>query len=216
MSVFNSDSEANITQCDVNIGYKSRFKCNFEIVQHLGKGGYGVVFEVKHKRDGRKYAIKRINLTKQPRDLMERETKFKDYQHPNIVEYFDSWIEQPPANWQENEDKIWMRRFNLLPIALPYYGTEIMYATESTEESTDETICTVSINMPSEFFYIQMELCQKDNLADWLLKSSSTVRRNEYLSIFRQIVEAMKFISEKNLIYRDLKVKIFPFAQSLQ
>jgi serine/threonine protein kinase len=32
------------------------------MVQCLGKGGFGVVFEAKHKVDDKKYAVKRIRL----------------------------------------------------------------------------------------------------------------------------------------------------------
>lgn len=40
----------------------SRYLTDFEPVDCLGKGGYGVVFEAKNKLDGCHYAIKRITL----------------------------------------------------------------------------------------------------------------------------------------------------------
>lgn len=56
------------------------------------------------------------------------------------------------------------------------------------------------------YLYIKMELCHEDNLAAWLLKSDKHVRKNRFLSIFQEIVEAVTYIHSKGLIHRDLKV----------
>lgn len=40
----------------------SRFKEEFEEIDELGKGGFGSVYEVRNKLDGRRYAIKKIQL----------------------------------------------------------------------------------------------------------------------------------------------------------
>lgn len=37
---------------------------DFDIVQILGRGAFGEVFKVKHKVDGRYYAIKKIQVPK--------------------------------------------------------------------------------------------------------------------------------------------------------
>lgn len=42
--------------------FKSRFFTDFEPIDCLGKGGYGIVFEAKNKIDDCNYAIKRITL----------------------------------------------------------------------------------------------------------------------------------------------------------
>lgn len=47
---------------NVTNGFKSRYLTDFEPVDCLGKGGYGVVFEAKNKIDDCNYAIKRIVL----------------------------------------------------------------------------------------------------------------------------------------------------------
>lgn len=43
-------------------GFSSRFLEDFKLIQCLGKGGFGIVFQVKHKHDDCDYAIKRITL----------------------------------------------------------------------------------------------------------------------------------------------------------
>lgn len=91
--------------------YVSRYKEDFDMVQCLGKGGFGVVFESKNKLDDCKYAIKRILLprSQESRDRVMREVKTLAHcEHQNIVRYFQAWVETPPPGWQEQEDRIWM------------------------------------------------------------------------------------------------------------
>lgn len=93
--------------------FVSRYQTDFDMVQCLGKGGFGVVFESKNKLDDCKYAIKRILLPnrQESRDRVMREVKTLAHcEHQNIVRYFQAWVETPPAGWQEKEDRIWMDR----------------------------------------------------------------------------------------------------------
>lgn len=58
-------NKSNIQQSDDGKNsddFKSRYLTDFEPVDCLGKGGYGVVFEAKNKIDDCNYAIKRIAL----------------------------------------------------------------------------------------------------------------------------------------------------------
>lgn len=109
-----STSESNASETEAE--FKSRFQTDFDMLQCLGKGGFGVVFEVKNKLDDCKYAIKRIVLpkNKQSRDRVMREVKtLANCEHNNIVRYFQAWVEDPPPGWQEKEDQIWMDRYAL-------------------------------------------------------------------------------------------------------
>lgn len=182
--------------------YRSKFQTNFEILDHLGEGGYGIVFKVRDRNDGKEYAVKRIELPKHSGwQLIEREIRIRDCDHPNIVKYFDSWIEQPPQEWQENEDLKWREAFNLLSIS-------------SGSASNESEI--LSTQSSSAYLYIQMELCEGD-LAEWLLNTDRHVRENRIGSIFKQIIAAVKYIHGKKLIHRDLKVSeqfFYQFQQS--
>ncbi|XP_014241196.1 eukaryotic translation initiation factor 2-alpha kinase [Cimex lectularius] len=95
--------------------YVSRYLTDFEPVHCLGKGGFGIVFEAKNKIDDCHYAIKRIPLSnkEESHDRMKREVKaLAKLDHQNIVRYFNSWVEDPPPNWQETQDREWAHKYN--------------------------------------------------------------------------------------------------------
>lgn len=64
-----------------------------------GKGGFGEVFKVQNLLDNNFYAIKKIRLSLFPgnENYLERilgEVRlFSKLNHPNIVRYFQAWIE---------------------------------------------------------------------------------------------------------------------------
>ncbi|CAN2388389.1 eukaryotic translation initiation factor 2-alpha kinase 3, partial [Pristimantis euphronides] len=60
---------------------------------------------------------------------------------------------------------------------------------------------------PKVYLYIQMQLCRKENLKDWM-ETRCTLEdrpRDESLHIFLQIAEAVQFLHSKGLMHRDLK-----------
>ncbi|XP_036675161.3 eukaryotic translation initiation factor 2-alpha kinase isoform X1 [Drosophila suzukii] len=103
-------NQRTISESTSNSGehYTSRFQSDFELMQCLGRGGFGVVFEAKNKLDENRYAIKRITLpnkeSSRQRVLREART-LASCEHHNIVRYFHSWTETPPTGWQEEEDR---------------------------------------------------------------------------------------------------------------
>lgn len=80
----------------------SRFRSDFCDPVLLGKGGFGSVFKVAHKIDGREYAIKRVKFAfKNPEQLrvayekVVREVKVLSSmeEHQGIVRYHNAWFE---------------------------------------------------------------------------------------------------------------------------
>lgn len=67
----------------------------------------------------------------------------------------------------------------------------------------------VNLQKSLSYLYIQMQLCRKESLKDWLVQNGTSVRLQESHNIFRQIVEAVEYVHLKGLIHRDLKVR-FP------
>ncbi|KAM3594723.1 uncharacterized protein V6R79_012831 [Siganus canaliculatus] len=92
--------------------YVSRYLTDFEPVQCLGRGGFGVVFEALNKVDDCNYAIKRIRLPNRElaREKVMREVKaLAKLEHPGIIRYFNAWQESPPEGWQEEMDQRWLK-----------------------------------------------------------------------------------------------------------
>lgn len=75
----------------------SRLKNEFDILKHLGSGGFGNVLKVRNKLDARIYALKCIPLNPSNKQLnrkIKREVKLLSrLNHENIVRYYNSWIE---------------------------------------------------------------------------------------------------------------------------
>ncbi|XP_007451935.1 PREDICTED: serine/threonine-protein kinase Nek4 [Lipotes vexillifer] len=61
----------------------------------VGRGSYGEVALVRHRRDGRQYVIKKLNLrnaSSRERQAAEQEAQLlSQLKHPNIVTYKESW-----------------------------------------------------------------------------------------------------------------------------
>ncbi|KAF4521545.1 hypothetical protein B566_EDAN009513 [Ephemera danica] len=277
--------------------FSSRYLDDFEQVRCLGRGGFGVVFEARKKIDDCSYAVKRIQLPfrKESRDRVMREVKaLAKLEHPHIVRYYHSWIEEPPPGWQEQQDRGWQRelqsRDSLLcngdtlgdessssntpqtkngPIfsfkskgplfslskngpLLPFHNGDITVNMPSETRSelsdsiqfrdpTNESQLKVQTYVPvpsgsstsceeevmsassssSEdtgqklqprpvFLYIQMQLCQKESLSEWLQKRSQ-VRTSESLQVFHQITHAVEYPS--NIFFSiDGLVKVGDFG----
>ncbi|XP_045123041.1 eukaryotic translation initiation factor 2-alpha kinase 3-like isoform X2 [Portunus trituberculatus] len=92
---------------DSSTEYTSRYLTDFELVQRLGRGGFGVVCQVRNKLDENEYAVKRINLptNKSSAERVKREVRaLAKLNHTNIVRYYNSWLETPPTGWQDPQD----------------------------------------------------------------------------------------------------------------
>ncbi|XP_036335534.1 eukaryotic translation initiation factor 2-alpha kinase-like [Rhagoletis pomonella] len=66
------------------------------------------------------------------------------------------------------------------------------------------------------YLYIQMQLCRKESLRDWLRENRCESRQSQIASIFHQIVDAVDYVHLKGLIHRDLKPSNIFFSQDGQ
>lgn len=87
--------------------YFSRYSSDFESIQRLGRGGFGIVFEAKNKIDDCHYAVKRIclPLENEARERVMREVRaLAKLDHAGIVRYYNAWLETPPDEWLKHHD----------------------------------------------------------------------------------------------------------------
>ncbi|XP_045440150.1 eukaryotic translation initiation factor 2-alpha kinase 3 isoform X5 [Pipistrellus kuhlii] len=87
-----------------------------------------------------------------------------------------------------------------LSISLPRPTTLSLDLTKNTAEKLQPS-------SPKVYLYIQMQLCRKENLKDWMNSRCSMEERGwaTCLHIFLQIAEAVEFLHSKGLMHRDLK-----------
>ena len=66
---------------------------NYEILQQIGKGSFGLVQKVKRITDDKILVSKEINYGKmterEKQQLVSEVNIIRDLQHPNIVRYYD-------------------------------------------------------------------------------------------------------------------------------
>ena len=70
----------------------------YEVIEELGKGGFGRVIQVKSKSDNNYYAIKEITIKAEMKDGLENIKKEADilskFNCNNIVKYYDSYLDK--------------------------------------------------------------------------------------------------------------------------
>ncbi|XP_029927202.1 interferon-induced, double-stranded RNA-activated protein kinase-like [Myripristis murdjan] len=151
------------------------FTADFDSVERLGRGGFGHVYKARRKLEKRFYAVKIIRFKEKAQREVEALAKF---QHPNIVRYHTAWTE--PSEYKSD-------------------------SSSSDSDSTSQS----SSSSSAQYLYIQMELCDKKTLREWIDEKNGQQRdhkrREEGLTIMKQIVNGVVYIHSENLLHRDLK-----------
>lgn len=73
----------------------------------IGRGGFGEVFRARNKTDGQLYAVKKIQAKSRKAldPVLSEATVLSRLNHPNVVRYFASWIEEDvPVRTKETVD----------------------------------------------------------------------------------------------------------------
>ncbi|XP_018578917.1 eukaryotic translation initiation factor 2-alpha kinase [Anoplophora glabripennis] len=150
--------EAHITterQLSEKEPFSSPYLNDFETIRCIGKGGFGLVFEVKKKIDECSYAIKRITLPndQKARNRVMREVKaLAKLDHKNIVRYFNSWVEHPPLGWQQEHDKKWLNSLCDSSSMFSEENTTTVATPNHTYKAKRSKSASVSIDIPIKSF----------------------------------------------------------------
>ncbi|XP_073337786.1 interferon-induced, double-stranded RNA-activated protein kinase isoform X2 [Pagrus major] len=165
----------------------SRFNSEFDSIMCLGKGAFGHVYKAKQKLLHKYFAVKIVRCKEKS---LREVAALSDLHHCNIVRYFTCWLED--SGYQQDS------------------STDGYSSSQSTGDSS------------VKYLYIQMELCDTKTLRVWIdekniqnVKKSlrDSKRREDSLTIAKQIVRGVEYIHSKNLIHRDLKPANIMFGQ---
>lgn len=278
-----SGYQGDSTQGEKKMESHSRFAKDYDLKGCLGKGGFGVVYHVQNRTDGGEYAVKKIKLPsmKSARQKVMREVHaLAQLDHPKIVRYFHSWLEQAPSSWSELE--AWASLSRREPYACaeqsPFPSVAGLQAAPSTSSSFSSlNHAAIHSELPSQrgnesysssfiiefkeessrfkeeggcfshqllspqdnissdsssscsteghssdrkhcdgfpalhhaepptYLFIQMQLCHRESLKDWLGNNIYNRTRHNVLRFFEQMLDAVQYVHDKGMMHRDLK-----------
>lgn len=207
-----------------------RYNNEYEEYNQIGEGGFGKVFISKHYLDNNVYAIKKIlvkeNKINSINNAISEILILSRLQHPNIVRYYNSWIEPYILERDNKEDSDFEsdndEDLNILLLENNKSGSNTGCKGEL-ELNKDNDLPIQQIikkdiikNEYQSFliFYIQMELCDKITLED-ILNNKKDLDINETINILKQLICATKYLHENNIIHRDIKPKNILFSNNI-
>jgi len=149
----------------------------------IAKGGFGSVYLYKHPIDGKEYAIKRIRIHS-PKDQI---TAFREIQllsclyHPHIIRYHTSWLEE---DMEEGS---------------------LSVSDSSSLEEDSYSDQRMGFFQTKYVLCCQMEYCSS-TLSDYL-EFRNQLNRIREIQIQKEILEAIEFLHQQNIIHGDITPK---------
>jgi len=128
--------------------------------------------------------------------------------HPNIVRYYDSWFDQqPPDFFQDDANYCAVGRSVDSSIDCP--GTSSSSSASASVSSASSSSSSSRSNPPEcvTYLHIRMELCRTGTLADWLDRHRERRPAVETcVEILQSVVKAVDYLHDNNFMHRDIKV----------
>lgn len=218
-----SSNEPSITSSQPSTHYDtkiSRYNLDFEELSSIGSGGFGRVVKARNRLDNRIYAIKIIPNFNESRVLREV-SGLARLNHPSIVRYFASWVEETKAVIEIGQDDSSNSSISYESVMSPddFMSTSgIVFAHSGNgPQEVSATDSKVQQSIPGSLraraLFIQMEYCSGNTLRTLI---DGKQIGHAYWNYLSQIVEGVQYIHRQGLIHRDLKpANIFVSSEGL-
>ncbi|KAM1749524.1 hypothetical protein ACFX12_010376 [Malus domestica] len=170
----------------------SRYLSDYEELQILGEGSFGVVARCRNLLDIKVYAAKKITLGVRSLDFetIQREVAIvSGLKHQNVVQYYTSWTDLTFAGGRdqlEQEEGLRMDDDG---------------SNSSLEEGPWNTNNKEKQQLPC--LYIVQECCER-NLSNELLKREGNMAWDEALPVFTDITRGLLYIHGNGIVHGDL------------
>jgi tRNA A-37 threonylcarbamoyl transferase component Bud32 len=168
-----------------NLSCTSRYRSDFIEIEKLGKGGFGTVYKVYNKLDKNLYAIKKIHIKNLHIKNLLSEQKVSSRRQHEQIDFYLAEAQHLSVLNHPN--------------IVRYFGTWI--------EFDNQTLT----------LFIQMELCDT-SLSEYLDNRNYSGTETDVdidKKIFKQIIDAIRYIHSQDIIHRDLTPKNIFLDKSL-
>lgn len=205
----------------------SRYATEFEELCFIANGGFGQVYQARHKLDGGIYAVKKIclryhNTNAFMRNLQEVKMLAR-LNHPNIVAYKAAWLE--PLEKPLRRTVIINTSHSKTPEKQDSSGGIVFEKSDHESSSSESLKMNFAVVQPNDrsvwsfsnqdtssnqdwaTLYIQMQLCE-ETLRHWLDKRNHSlvpVSETCCVSMFRKIVSGVEYIHSQGIVHHDIK-----------
>ena len=162
----------------------TRFESEFTIVETLYKSKKTTVFAAVNHIDRCIYAVKRVTFSMdliQPEQVMREATVMQQCLHQNIAKYNSSWIE---FILNLSHDEVQTSSITQSPFTIH----------RNSSDSDDKQFVEFQ-------FFIQMELCSKQNIVD----ACKTMELNQRVDMLLETATGISYLHDKNIIHMKIR-----------
>ena len=232
--IFESKTEKEKEKENIKVKKKmTRLDTDFENLEKIGEGGYGLVLKGTHRIDKFIYAIKIINISDfknnaEIDEIVNEANKMSLIKDKYIVNYNICWYEDDLGSaekfYEKKEEESISKSSSMLlndDKSIKSNNSTKLIQQESKMDNLRSLYCTrfrddsklvnnslLSMKYKKKFFMILMEYCDGNTLEDLIKKhinDSTPIDRKLIYNYTKQILKGLKVLHRNGIIHSDIK-----------